>query len=63
MSLGPITLIALEEKWMSLRSLYWNAVQPVRHTFKGRIRKSGKLYANVSDRIITDGFYGEYFLS
>lgn len=68
MSLGPVASIAVEEKWVTIRTimgtpLSWNAVQPAINTFKGREGKAGKLYVNVSDRIITDGFYGEYILS
>lgn len=62
MSLGSVASIAVEEKWMSLRLASWNAVQPVKYTFKGRVRKSGELYINVPDRIVTDEFYGEYIL-
>lgn len=63
MSLGPIASIAVEEKWMSLRLVSWNATHPAKYTFKGRVRKSGELYINVPDRIVTDEFYGEYILS
>ena len=63
MSLGPIASIAVEEKWMSLRLVSWNVLQPAKYTFKGRVRKSDKLYINVPDRIVTDEFYGEYILS
>lgn len=62
MSLGPIASIAVEEKWMSLRLVSWNVLQPAKYTFKGRVRKSDKLYINVPDRIVTDEFYGEYIL-
>lgn len=62
MSLGPIASIAIEGKWMSLRLVSWNVVQPARRTFKGRVRKLGELYINVPDRIVTDEFYGEYIL-
>lgn len=62
MSLGPIASIAIEEKWMSLRLVSWNAVQPTKYTFKGRVRKLGELYINVPDRVVTDEFYGEYIL-
>ena len=63
MSLGPIASIAVEEKWMSLRLVSWNVLQPAKYTFKGRVRKSDELYINVPDRIVTDEFYGEYILS
>lgn len=62
MSLGPIASIAIEGKWMSLRLVSWNVLQPARYTFKGRVRKSDGLYINVPDRIVTDEFYGEYIL-
>ena len=62
MSLGPIASISVEEKWMSLRLVSWNAVQPVKYTFKGRVRKLAELYISVPDRIVTDKFYGEYIL-
>ena len=62
MSLGPIASIAVEEKWISLRLVSWNVLQPTKYTFKGRVRKSGELYINVPDRIVTDEFYGEYIL-
>lgn len=62
MSLGPIASIAIEEKWMSLRLVSWNAVQPARRTFKGRVRKLGEQYINVPDRVVTDEFYGDLIL-
>lgn len=66
MSLGIILSISIEGEWMSLRTvrdtLNWNAIQPVRYAFKGRVRESDRMYVSVPDRVITDEFYGEYIL-
>lgn len=67
MSLGPVASIAIGKEWVPIRTimgtpLRWNAIQPAKYTFKGRVRKSNKLYINVPDRLVTDEFYGEYIL-
>lgn len=66
MSLGIMASISIEGEWISFRTvgitLFWNAIQPVRYTFKGRVRKPDRMCVGVPDRIVTDEFYGDLIL-